>query len=34
MLPGESLSANLDIAEQLGFEGIELWGTEDLYHPG
>jgi sugar phosphate isomerase/epimerase len=31
MLPGDSLSANLDNAEQLGVEGVELWGDADLY---
>ena len=31
MLPGESLAARLDSAEQLGVEGVELWGDADLY---
>ncbi len=31
MLPGASLAAKLDAAEQLGVEGVELWGDADLY---
>lgn len=30
LLPGRSLAQRLDLAEQLGFEGIELSGFEDL----
>lgn len=31
MLPGETIAAKLDSAEQLGIEGVEFWGTEDLH---
>lgn len=31
MLPGDSLPARLDQCEQLGVDGIELWGHPDLH---